>query len=243
MLLKSCSSNTSCYSDYLVTTVRTKGTQKITWTPDCSIHSRAGLIKSHCIKTDWWPGLQQSCTVQPVLYSLVWKDHGKSKLLSNKVALTASVFKAVDGIGQEADTPQESSSLLFVDLLVIPHADCDGIRLPDVSEEKNTSRGTSLAFSDKWFSPRHGYSKLLLRLEAIQDVQRKTTDSVQCSASLTASGSMLPEADDIESHTVSHWRCLGKTFVDIMRRQRTAMSAGVSHSAAKAATCVLRIEP
>lgn len=202
MLLKSCSSNTFCYTDYSVTTVRTRGTQKTTWTPDCAIHSRAGLINSHYIKTDWWPGLQQSCTVQLVLYSLVWKDHRKSKLLSNKVALTASVFKAVDGVGQEADTPQESSSLLFVDLLVIPHADCDGIRLPDVSEEKNMSRGTSLAFSDKWFSPRHGYAKLLWRLEAIQDVQRRTTDSAQCSASLTTSGNMEPKW-----MTLNHTRC------------------------------------
>lgn len=54
---------------------------------------------------------------------------------------------------------------------------------------------------------------------------------------------MLREAEDIESHTVSHSWCLGKTFIDIVRRQRAAMSAGVSHSAAKAATCVLRIEP
>lgn len=65
-----------------------------------------------------------------------------AKSLSNRVALTACVFKAVDGVGQEADTPKESSSLLLVDFLVIPHAYCDGIRLPDVSEEKNTNRTT-----------------------------------------------------------------------------------------------------
>lgn len=80
---------------------------------------------------------------------MVRNDHSKKRPIANTVALTASVFKAVDGVGQEADTPQESSSLLLVDLLVIPHADCDGIRLPDVSEERNTSRRTSLVFGDK----------------------------------------------------------------------------------------------
>lgn len=80
-----------------------------------------------------------------------------AKSISNRVALTASVFKAVDGVGQEADTPKESSSLLLVDLLVIPHADCDGIRLPDVSEEKNTSRATSLVFKGKQLCERCGH--------------------------------------------------------------------------------------
>lgn len=43
------------------------------------------------------------------------------------LALTACVFKAVDSIGQKADTAQEASSLLLMDLLVIPHADGDGV--------------------------------------------------------------------------------------------------------------------
>lgn len=65
-------------------------------------------------------------------------------ILSNRVALTASVFKAVDSVGQEADTPKETSSLLLVNFLVIPYAYSDGIGLTDVSEKKNTNRSTSL---------------------------------------------------------------------------------------------------
>lgn len=57
------------------------------------------------------------------------------------LTLTARVFKAVDGVGQKADTAQEPSPLLLVNLLVIPHADGDGIRFPDVSEGKNREGG------------------------------------------------------------------------------------------------------
>lgn len=39
--------------------------------------------------------------------------------------LTASVFESVDGVGQEADTAQETCALLFVDLLVVPYTDGD----------------------------------------------------------------------------------------------------------------------
>lgn len=54
--------------------------------------------------------------------------------------LTARVFKAVDGVGQEADAAQEAGPLLLVNLLVIPHADCDRVRFPDVSEEQETRK-------------------------------------------------------------------------------------------------------
>lgn len=47
---------------------------------------------------------------------------------------TASVFESVDGIGQEADTAQETCALLFVDLLVVPYTDCDGVCLSNVSD-------------------------------------------------------------------------------------------------------------
>lgn len=50
--------------------------------------------------------------------------------------LTACVFKAVDGVGQKADTAQETSSLLLVNLLVIPHTDGDGVRFSNVSKER-----------------------------------------------------------------------------------------------------------
>lgn len=84
--------------------------------------NHAGIINEICIQTD--------------------RDKCETTMI--KSLLTASIFKAVYGVGQEADTPKESSSLLLVDFLVIPHADCDGIRLSDVSEEKNTS---SITFS------------------------------------------------------------------------------------------------
>lgn len=41
--------------------------------------------------------------------------------------LTACVFKAIDGVGQKADTAQEPGPLLLMNLLVIPHTDSDGI--------------------------------------------------------------------------------------------------------------------
>lgn len=50
--------------------------------------------------------------------------------------LTACVFKAVDRVGQKADTAQEPSPLLLVNLLVIPHTDGDRIRFSDVPEGK-----------------------------------------------------------------------------------------------------------
>lgn len=56
------------------------------------------------------------------------------------LALTACVFKAVDSIGQKADTAQKASSLLLMDLLVIPHADGDGIRFSNVSVGKEKRR-------------------------------------------------------------------------------------------------------
>ena len=44
---------------------------------------------------------------------------------THKQVLTASVFESVDCVGQEADTAEETCTLLFVDLLVIPYADGD----------------------------------------------------------------------------------------------------------------------
>lgn len=43
------------------------------------------------------------------------------------LTLTACVFKAVDSVGQKADTAQEPGPLLLVNLFVIPHADGDRI--------------------------------------------------------------------------------------------------------------------
>lgn len=66
--------------------------------------------------------------------------------------LTARVFKAVDSVGQEADAAQEASPLLLVNLLVVPHADCDRVGFPDVSEEggggEDKEKGERLMFDD-----------------------------------------------------------------------------------------------
>lgn len=50
--------------------------------------------------------------------------------------LTACVFKAVYSVGQKANTTQESSSLFFMNLLVIPHANSDRVGFSNVSKEK-----------------------------------------------------------------------------------------------------------
>lgn len=57
----------------------------------------------------------------------------------NAHTLTAGVFEAVDGVGEKAYTAQEASPLLLVNLLVVPHTDGDGVRLPNVPMEKVTN--------------------------------------------------------------------------------------------------------
>lgn len=59
------------------------------------------------------------------------------------MSLTARVFKAVDSVGQEADAAQEASPLFLVNLLMVPHADRNRIRFPDVSERKEKRRSSS----------------------------------------------------------------------------------------------------
>lgn len=48
------------------------------------------------------------------------------------MVLTASVLQSADGVGQQPRTAQEASSLLLVNLLVVPHADGYRIRLPNI---------------------------------------------------------------------------------------------------------------
>ena len=50
--------------------------------------------------------------------------------------LTARVLEAVDGVGQQPHAAQEPRPLLLVDLLVVPHADGDGVRLTDVPGDR-----------------------------------------------------------------------------------------------------------
>lgn len=51
---------------------------------------------------------------------------------SHACILTARVFQPVDGVREEPYTAQEASALLFVDFLMVPHANSDGVQLPDV---------------------------------------------------------------------------------------------------------------
>ena len=56
-------------------------------------------------------------------------------MLERTHTLTAGVFEAVDGVGEKAYTAQEAGPLLLVNLLVVPHTDGDGVRLPNVPVE------------------------------------------------------------------------------------------------------------
>lgn len=49
--------------------------------------------------------------------------------------LTACVLESVNGVGEESHASQKSRSLFLMDLLMVPHADGDGVRLPDIPEE------------------------------------------------------------------------------------------------------------
>lgn len=64
----------------------------------------------------------------PDLFSVNVKDINLYNCINKyKELLTACVFESVDGIGQEADTAQETCALLFVDLLVVPYTDGYGV--------------------------------------------------------------------------------------------------------------------
>lgn len=52
--------------------------------------------------------------------------------------LTSSVFELVDGIGHDAYTSQETSALLLVDLLVVPHTDGDGVFVTNIPRKRHT---------------------------------------------------------------------------------------------------------
>lgn len=68
------------------------------------------------------PGTSDLFSVSVTEYAVM---HTQTLTNTNKQVLTASVFESVDGIGQEADTAQETRALLFVDLLVVPYTDGD----------------------------------------------------------------------------------------------------------------------
>lgn len=57
--------------------------------------------------------------------------------------LTAGVYESVDGVGQEADTAQKTSALLFVNLLVVPYTDGDGVCFSNISGKGTISRHKS----------------------------------------------------------------------------------------------------
>lgn len=54
--------------------------------------------------------------------------------------LTACVFKSVDCVGQEADTAEETCALLFVNLLMVPHTDGDGVCLSNVTKKRKSRK-------------------------------------------------------------------------------------------------------
>ena len=48
--------------------------------------------------------------------------------------LTAGVLESVDGCVHDAHTAEEPSSLLLVNLLVVPNTDCDRVFMADVPD-------------------------------------------------------------------------------------------------------------
>ena len=50
--------------------------------------------------------------------------------------LTAGVFELLYSVGHDADTAQEASALLLVNLLVVPHTDRDRVLLANVPTQK-----------------------------------------------------------------------------------------------------------
>jgi len=50
--------------------------------------------------------------------------------------LTACVLEALNCVGHDTNTTQESSALLFVNFLMVPHTDCNAITLANVTAIK-----------------------------------------------------------------------------------------------------------
>lgn len=48
------------------------------------------------------------------------------------LVLTASILQSADGIGEQPHAAQEASTLLLVDLLVVPHTDGYRVGFPNV---------------------------------------------------------------------------------------------------------------
>lgn len=74
----------------------------------------------------------------PLSYSVYVSYFWRTICSFTLFTLTACVFKAVDRIWEEANTAEEPSSLLLVNLLVIPNTDSDWVRFPNVSEKGET---------------------------------------------------------------------------------------------------------
>lgn len=66
--------------------------------------------------------------------------------------LTAGVYESVDGVGQEADTAQKTSALLFVNLLVVPYTDGDGVCFSNISGRgRNQAKKSQYAENSLYF--------------------------------------------------------------------------------------------
>ena len=70
---------------------------------------------------DWYPAPDPFLAAVMLFYSVWW-------------GLTASVFESADGVGQQPHAAQEAGALFLVDLLMVPHADGDGVCLANVPD-------------------------------------------------------------------------------------------------------------
>lgn len=59
-----------------------------------------------------------------------------SEFLSQTNTLTACVFQSINGVGEESHAAEKSRALLLMDLLMVPHADGDGVRLPNIPAKR-----------------------------------------------------------------------------------------------------------
>lgn len=108
--------------------------------PQTQLQTTKSMVYTSFIKPDQIPMNCRSLKV------CAWKFDLKDRAFS---LLTTSVFKAVDCIWKKSHTTQKTSSLLFMNFLVIPHADCYWIRLPNVSEKRGKT-GLWMALTGHW---------------------------------------------------------------------------------------------
>lgn len=122
--------------------------------------------------------------------------------------LTTSVFKAVDCVWKKPHTTQKTSSLLFMYFLVIPHADCYWIRLPNVSEKRGTNNTVNGTYWILW----QCFRKHLGGKKIINHNIKNLTHTVMARESKSSAGKM---------YIVLQWKCLMEELTGI----QTALKA------------------